>query len=174
MDIVKNIILEVENLKTNKEYEKAMNLLNNSIKSKNDDYRIYEEIADIHIYQWNFAKAKKAINYAIKLNPESSTWNYLKWFMLLSLSKIEDAIFYLEKSNSLTPNNAEVLRNLWWAYTMLWDVYRWIAILKRRLIMSPSDTLITEDLAMSYLQIWEVNIANELLTKIWKSNFKYN
>jgi len=173
IDLVRNVILDVENLKNEKKYSEAMNLLQETLKTTNDDYRIYEEIADIYIYEWKITKAKKAIDYAVKLNPDSSTWNYLKWFVLLTINKVEDAIFYLEKSNSLTWNNAEVLRNLWWAYSMIWDINRWIMILKRALNLMPNDPLIVEDLAMSLLQIWEVEKANGLLISIWKDTFKY-
>lgn len=172
IDLVKNTILEVEKLKSEKKYKEALDILQEALKTKNDDYRIYEEIADIYIYEWKIQKAKKAIEYAIKLNPDSSTWNYLKGFILLTSNKIEDAIFYLEKSNSLIWNNAEVLRNLWWAYSMLWDLKRWIIILKRALNIMPNDPLIIEDLAMSLLQTWDIEKANELLISIWKDTFK--
>jgi hypothetical protein len=68
-------------------------------------------------------------------------------------------------------NNAEVLRNLGWAYTMVWEQERWITILKRALNISPWDELITEDLAMALIGSWNVKDWNSLLIKIWK-NYK--
>jgi hypothetical protein len=110
----------------------------------------------------------KSVNFALNLNKKSATWNYLKWFILLSQDKISDAIKYLELSNKYLWNNSEVLRNLWWAYTMIWNSERWIAILKRALIITPHDDLITEDLAMALIWIWEISEWNGLLKKIWK------
>ncbi len=104
------------------------------------------------------------------LNSLSATWNYLKWFILLSKDKIDESIKYLEKSNSIMWNNSEVLRNLWWAYTMAWNTDKWITILRRALVISPDDELITEDLAMALIGIWEISEGNGLLKKIWKKN----
>jgi hypothetical protein len=51
---------------------------------------------------------------------------------------------------------------------MIWNSVRWIAILKRALTISPNDELITEDLAMALIWIWEITEWNNLLKKIWK------
>jgi hypothetical protein len=59
------------------------------------------------------------------------------------------------------------LRNLWWAYTMIWEQERWITILKRALNISPWDELITEDLAMALIGSGNVKDWNSLLQKIW-------
>jgi Flp pilus assembly protein TadD len=67
-------------------------------------------------------------------------------------------------------NNAEVLRNLGWAYTMLWETERGISILKRALIISPEDELITEDLAMALIGVGEIKQGNTLLKKIGKAS----
>jgi hypothetical protein len=92
----------------------------------------------------------------------------LKWFILLSQDKVVEAIKHLEYSNKVLWNNSEVLRNLGWAYTMIWNTERWISILNRALILSPNDTLITEDLAMALIWAWKINEWNWLLKKIWK------
>lgn len=166
MDLVRNLIKEVEELKNLKKYQEALKMLEESIQKYNDDYRLYEEIADIYLYEWKILKASKAIDFAIGMNPESATWNYLKWFILLSKNKVNEAISFLVKSNNLMPNNSEVLRNLWWAYCMVWDAKKWIMILRRALNISPNDLLIAEDLAMALIWDWEVSEWNELLKKI--------
>jgi len=51
MDTIRTLIKEVESLKTKKEFDKAIELLQEAIKKGNDDYRIYEEIADIYLYE---------------------------------------------------------------------------------------------------------------------------
>lgn len=168
MDKIKEIIIQIETLKEKSKYDEAISLLEKYIAIYNNDYRLYEELADIYLYRWELDKGLKSVMFALDLNENSATWNYLKWFILLSKDKVSEAIKYLEKSNQLMGNNAEVLRNLWWAYTMLWESERWITILKRALIISPDDSLITEDLAMALIWIWNINEWNNLLQKIWK------
>lgn len=170
MDKIKEIILEIENLKLEQKFTKAIEIIENSLVSYNSDYRLYEELADIYLYKWELDKAVKAVNFALELNTESATWNYLKWFVLLSQDKVRESIIFLEKSNALMWNNSEVLRNLWWAYSMVWQTDKWIAILKRALVIAPNDELITEDLAMALIWIWEISEWNGLLKKIWKKN----
>lgn len=171
IDPVKEVIIKVEKLKQDKNFKEALKILKEVIVKYTDDYRIYEEIADIYLYEWNLIQAIKAVNFALSLNKESATGNYLKWFILLANNKPIEAIKFLEKSNLLIWNNAEVLRNLGWAYTMIWEQERWIFILKRALNISPWDELITEDLAIAL--IWSGNIKdwNFLLSSIWK-NYK--
>ena len=65
-------------------------------------------------------------------------------------------------------NNSEVLRNLGWAYTMIWETSKWIAILKRALNLSPWDALIKEDLAMALIGAWEVETGNNILKELKK------
>lgn len=171
MDVIKELIIKVEDLKQNKNFKEALKMLKDITIKYSDDYRIYEEIADIYLYEWSLTQAAKAVNFALSLNKESATGNYLKWFILLSNEKPTEAIKYLEKSNQLMWNNAEVLRNLGWAYTMVWEQERGISILKRALNISPWDELITEDLAMALIWLGNVKDWNSLLLKIWK-NFK--
>lgn len=168
MDKIKEVVVQVESLKSEQKFNDAIKLLETSLTRYNSDYRLYEELADIYLYKWELDKWLKSVNFSLSLNEKSATWNYLKWFILLSQDKVTEAIIYLEASNKLLANNSEVLRNLWWAYTMIWNSVRWIAILKRALTISPNDELITEDLAMALIWIWEITEWNNLLKKIWK------
>lgn len=152
-----------------KKFEEAIHILEGSIGKYADDYRLYEELADIYLYMWDTAKAMKAVDFALNLNTESATGNYLKGFLLLSQDKVLEALRYLEMSNTIMGNNAEVLRNLGWAYTMLGQSQRWITILKRALNISPEDELITEDLAMALIWNGDITQGNVLLKKIGKS-----
>ena len=170
MDKIKELILDIEKLKLEQKFTKAIEILEKNLVNYSWDYRLYEELADIYLYKWELEKALKSVNFWLELNPLSATWNYLKWFILLSKDRIKDSIEFLEKSNRLMWNNSEVLRNLWWAYTMLWETDKWISILKRALVIAPNDELITEDLAMALIWIWEVSEWNGLLKKIWKKN----
>jgi len=168
IDIVKQSIVEVEALKAQDKFEEALFALEKTVIKYPDDYRIYEEISDIYMFLGEFKKAILAVDYALEINPESATGNYLKGFILLSDGKIADAVSLLEKSNTLMPNNAEVLRNLGWSYHVLGQTQRGISILNRALNLSPNDVLITEDLAMALIGTGDINKGNELLKKIGK------
>ena len=165
-DKLKDLILEIEKIKLTDNFEKAYKLIQDSIIKYSDDYRLYEELADVSIYIWNIKKAETSIDYALQLNNDSATWNYLKWFILLTQDKFKESVKYLEKSNSFLWNNSEVLRNLGWAYTMDNQVEKGIIILKRALNIAPWDKLITEDLAMALIWIWEISKGNKLLENI--------
>ena len=168
MDKIKEIILQIEALKTEQKFEQCKEVLEKAILEYSADYRLYEELADVYLYKWELEKLMKAIDFAISLNKDSATWNYLKWFLLLSKDKIEESISFLEKSNSLMKNNSEVLRNLWWAYTMTGNSHKGILILKRALNINPNDELITEDLAMALIWNGDISEWNNLLQKIGK------
>lgn len=170
MDIVKQNILEIEKLKSQDKFDEALLELEKIAIKYPDDYRIYEEISDIYMFLGEYKKAIVAVDYALEMNPESATGNYLKWFILLSDGKIDKAVVLLEKSNALMPNNAEVLRNLWWSYHVLGQTQRGIIVLNRALNLSPNDELITEDLAMALIGTWDIRQGNELLRKIWKED----
>lgn len=169
MDKIKELILQIESLKNEQRFNEAISIIEQAISIYNKDYRLYEELADIYLYKWELDKWLKSVNFALSLNKKSATWNYLKWFILLSQDKIIEAIKYLEASNKLLANNSEVLRNLWWAYSMIWNSNRWISVLKRALVIAPGDNLITEDLAMALIWVWDIREWNDLLKKIWKS-----
>lgn len=171
MDQIKEVIKTVEQLKAERNFKDAINLLEESLTKYDNDYRFYEELADIYLYQNKLLKANKAIDFALSINPESATWNYLKWFVLLWSNKVDAALDFLLKSNKLMPNNSEVLRNLWWAYNMIWEVEKWIFILKRALNLSPNDPLISEDLAMALINKWDIREWNKILESIWKATF---
>ena len=168
MDKIKELVVKVEWLKSEQKFNDAIKLLETSLTRYNTDYRLYEELADIYLYKGELDKWLKSVDFSLSLNKESATWNYLKWFILLSQDKITEAIKYLEESNRILSNNSEVLRNLWWAYTMIWNSERWIMILKRALALSPNDELITEDLAMALIWAGEITEWNNLLKKNWK------
>lgn len=168
MDNQKELILQIESLKAQQKFNWAIELLEKSIVKYSSDYRLYEELADIYLYKGELPKALKSVNFALRLNKDSATGNYLKWFILLSQDKVDSAITYLEKSNSLSSNNSEVLRNLGWAYHMKGETAKGIAILNRALNLAPGDELITEDLAMALISDGQISEWNSLLQKIWK------
>ena len=151
MDQIRNIIVKIEGLKQEKKFDEAVRLVQASIGEYSEDYRLFEELADIYLFRNQLEKSLNAVEYALELNKESATGNYLKGFILLSKDMPNEAIRYLERSNSIIGNNSEVLRNLGWAYTLTGHPERGVIVLKRALNLSPEDELITEDLAMALI-----------------------
>lgn len=168
LDEIRNLLLQVEELKVQKKFQESIDILQKAMIRYGDDYRLYEELADIYLYLGDHPKAMNALDFSLTLNPKSATGNYLKGFILLGEDKVTEAIAYLEVSNKLFGNNAEVLRNLGWAYTMSHQHERGITILKRALNISPEDELITEDLAMALIGTGDIAGGNKLLKKIGK------
>ena len=164
------IIDQVEYLKWQQQYIEARKLLEGAIAKYGDRYELYEELADVYIYEWSFQKAQKALDYAETLESGSSTWLYLRGYISLIKNDFHPAVDYLERSNLKSPNNPEVLRNLGWAYTMIWDVKKWIILLERALTISPDDILIMEDLGVALLTQWKISEAHVYLTRVGREN----
>jgi Tfp pilus assembly protein PilF len=58
------IIDEVERLKGQKRYTEARISIEGAISRYPHRYELYEELADIYIYEGEYKKAEKALNYA--------------------------------------------------------------------------------------------------------------
>ena len=68
---IDNIIIQIEKLKHENKYPEARRTAFEALVEHTDDYRIYEELADIYIFEKNLDKAEEAIRYARELHPES-------------------------------------------------------------------------------------------------------
>lgn len=164
------IIDHIEELKSQKRYEEARDVLEGAIARYPNRYELYEELADVYIYEGTYDKAEIALDYAETLESHSSTGLYLRWYMALIRSNFSQAITYLERSNILSPNNPEVLRNLGWAYTMVGDIKKGIILLERALNISPEDELIMEDLWVALLTQGNIQEARKYLVQIGKED----
>jgi len=72
------IIDHVEELKAQKRYIEAREMLEGAIARYNDRYELYEELADVYIYEGAYDKATLALDYAETLEKDSSTGQYLR------------------------------------------------------------------------------------------------
>jgi len=50
IDKLKDLIVKIEEIKLTNNFEKAYKLIQDSIIKYSDDYRLYEELADVSIY----------------------------------------------------------------------------------------------------------------------------
>ena len=165
---VPNYIIEIERLKSTWDFKWALKYTNEILKNNINDYRLYEEMADINIFLKKYKKSLEFLDLASKLNPRSATWRYLRWYIEITTWNAEIWIKLLEEANKLTPNNPEILRNLWWWYVMLDNNVKWIAILKRALNLLEWDPLIIEDLWIALANNWNLEEASFYLKKVNK------
>jgi tetratricopeptide (TPR) repeat protein len=78
---VDTIIESIELLKQESRYNEARMTALEALTRHTDDYRLYEELADIYIFENNLEKADEVIGYARALHPASSTGIYLEGYI---------------------------------------------------------------------------------------------
>lgn len=151
--VIDQAMFAIEDLKSEGHYDEAHAQVTELLKTYTDDYRCYEQLADILVFQGRQLEALSAVTLALSLHAESATGNYLAGFIRLGLGHFEEAVPFLKISNELSPNNPEVLRHLGWAYVMSDHLDQGIILLQRALTMAPDDELIMEDLGMALLAL---------------------
>lgn len=135
-----------------------------------DDYRLYEELADIYLFLGDMEKAESSVKIASSLNSESATGLYLSGYIAVTKGDFIEGIDLLDRANKGFPNNPEILRNLGWAYVVTGEVSRGVIFLKRALNLAPDDELIMEDLGVALLSDGEhVDEGEALLRKAGKA-----
>ncbi len=139
-------IEEIEAQKNRWDYLRAREIAQDALIKNVDDYRIYEELSDIYLYENDLHSAEEMIGIAQELHPESATGMYLNGYIAVAKWDFTHGVEYLTKANVLFPNNPEILRNLWWAHVMLGQSFKGITMLRRALSLAPDDELIKEDL----------------------------
>lgn len=140
------VIETIELLKQENKYIEARNTALQALTRYMDDYRLYEELADIYLFENNLDKAEEVISYARTLHPESGTGIYLEGYIAVARGDFDHAIEVLTRANTIMPNNAEVIRNLWWAYVMKWAIPRGLSLLRRAHHLAPDEMMIANDL----------------------------
>ena len=159
---IERVIEAIEELKHQNRYGEARLTALEALTKYTDDYRLYEELADIYLFEENVDKAEEVISYARTLHPDSGTGIYLEWYIAVIKGDFDKAIEILTGANILMPNNAEILRNLGWSYVMKWQVSRGIAFLRRAHILSPDEMSIVNDLGIALMSIGKDDEAHEL------------
>ena len=161
-----SLIESIEISKQENNYENARNLALEGLKKYSDEYQIYEELADIYLFEWNFEKASEVLAIAREIHPESATGMYLAGYIASAKWEFDTAIHELNIANKHLPNNSEILRNLGWANVMNGSGIKWITLLRRAHSLSPEDVMILNDLAVALMTVWEEKEAREIMKKI--------
>lgn len=160
-----DIIDRIEDLKSQSKYSEARDTALQALTKHTDDYRIYEELADIYLFEEDLDKAEEVINYARALHPNSGTGAYLEWYIAAARWDFDRAIDILDAANKAFPNNAEIIRNLGWSYTMKGDISRWLLLLRRAHSLAPNDMMIINDLWVALIASGNEDEAKVLFEK---------
>lgn len=83
-DQVTTHIHEIEALKQQERYKEALEKIQKLLYQFTDDYRLYEEMADIYLYEGDMKKAEGAVKLAQELHPDSATGKYLMGYIHIS------------------------------------------------------------------------------------------
>ncbi len=162
---IEDIITTIEALKSASNYSEARETALQALAKYTDDYRIYEELADIYIFEENLDKAEEVIGYARALHPESGTGAYLEWYIAAARWDFDRAITILSVANIKFPNNAEIIRNLGWSYVMRGEIARGLGFLRRAYALAPEDMMIINDLGVALMASGSEDEARALFEK---------
>ena len=166
---VEIVIESIELLKQENRYLEARDIALQALTKYTDDYRLYEELADIYLFENNLEKAEEVIGYARMLHPESGTGTYLEGYIAVARWDFDHAIEVLTRANALMPNNAEVIRNLGWAYVMKGIIPRGISLLRRAYHLAPTEMMIANDLGVALMAAGLEDEARILFEKTWNT-----
>lgn len=161
-----SIIETIESLKQEGDYMWARQTAIEALKQHTDDYRLYEELADIYLFENDIQNADAVLQVARTLHPSSGTGMYLDGYIATVKWEFDRAIEILEQANKDLPNNAEILRKLWWAYFMQSNNPKWLALLRRAYSLAPEESMIINDLAVVLMTSGEEDEARKVLWTI--------
>lgn len=167
---IDHIISTIEWAKLANNYAWAREIALKWLGEHTDDYRLYEELADIYIFEGNLEKADEVLAIARELHPDSGTGMYLDGYIATAKWEFDRAIEILTIANKNLPNNAEILRNLGWAHVMKAEVPKWLSLLRRALILAPEEPMIINDLAVALIAAGKDDEAREILSWLGQSD----
>ncbi len=167
---IEMIISSIEWAKISNNYLKARDIALQWLSLHTDDYRLYEELADIYLFEGNLDKAGEVLAIARELHPESGTGMYLDGYIATARGEFDRAIEILSIANKNLPNNAEILRNLWWAYVMRAEVPKGLSLLRRAHTLAPGEPMIINDLTVALIAAGREDEAREILVEIGQSH----
>lgn len=155
----------IEELKLNGRHQESINEAEKLLFDNPDCVEALEEIADNYVSLDEHEKAEKACHRALKLNKDSYTAKYILGFIRSQKQEWKEATNYLKSSNSLHPNNPEILRCLGWAMFNGNKRTQGIVVLERSLNIDPDNPLTLCDLGICYMQVKNFDKSIQLLKR---------
>ena len=159
------LILEADRKKMSGDHEEAILICEKILNYDLTCVEALEEIGDNYLSLREYAKARKALDRALKIDPFSANANYLLGFTHSALGNWKKSVQLLEKADNLQPNHPEILRCLGWSIFHYGQRKKGTILLERALTMSPEDCLVMCDLAVCYLNERDFNRTVQLLRR---------
>lgn len=156
---------KAEQLKLDGFHEEALVILEELLLEDPKNVSALEEIADNELSLAKYDRAEAAAMEAIALDNESYTGYYILGFLRSRTEEWEEAVNYLRLSNTLHPNNAEILRCLGWAIFNNGEKPQGIVTLERALNLDTGSDLTLCDLGVAYLQMQNFTKAQVLFRR---------
>ncbi len=142
---------KAECLKLDGAFEEAIELLQQIILHDPLCVETYEELGDNYLSLRELAKSRKALEYAVKINPDSANAHYLLGFLHSLEHRWGKSVICLQRADELFPNNAEILRCLGWSLYNENRKGQGVSLLERSQMLKPTDPNILCDLGVCYM-----------------------
>lgn len=165
-DFVLDLLETAEQAKIDGNHEEAILILNKIIFDVPECNEAFEEIGDNYISLKDNNKAQKALDQALKVNPESSNAHYLMGFLYSLQQKWILSVEELEIAYGLSPNHPEILRCLGWALYNQNQKSKGIALLERANVLCPNDANILCDLGVCCMNSNELDKAEMFFQQV--------
>ncbi|MDD5041783.1 MAG: tetratricopeptide repeat protein [Candidatus Peribacteraceae bacterium] len=154
-----------EQLKLTGKHEEALKILEALLMEDPENVPALEEVADNELSLGHFARAERAARRAVTIGNKSYTGHYILGFVRSHEEKWDLALKELKVANTLSPNNAEILRCLGWALFNAGQRAQGIVTLERALNLDQENPLTLCDLGSSYLQVQNLRKARMLFQR---------
>ena len=154
-----------EQLKLTGKHEEALKLLEALLMEDPENVPALEEVADNELSLGHFSRAERAAKQAVAIGKKSYTGHYILGFVRSHEEKWDLALKELKVANTLSPNNAEILRCLGWGLFNAGQRAQGIVTLERALNLDQENPLTLCDLGSAYLQMQNLRKARSLFQR---------
>jgi len=145
------LLEKAEKFKIAGDFKKSIDCLETVLVFEPKCFEAFEEIGDNYISLRKLKEAKKALEQAIKISPESANAHYLLGFLFSLEQKWKKSVEELTKADKFFPNHPEILRCLGWSMYNQNRKSQGIAVLERSRNLAPTDTNILCDLGVCHM-----------------------
>ena len=166
-----DMLAQSEDCKLSGNFDESIKILNKIIMHESNCFEAFEEIGDNYISLRKLPQARKALDQALRINPQSANCHYLLGFLYSLEQKWEASVEELEKADDFSPNHPEILRCLGWSFhNYNRKSQKGLAILERSNNLSPNDPNILCDLGVCYMNSDNSKKAEEIFRKVLEIN----
>ncbi len=144
---------KIQNLKSNWEYDKALEMVNSVLCDDPNNEDALFEVADILYLKWDIISAEKPIDFLLKHNNNDPMSYYVKGVFQMEKTNWSEAKKHLKISLMLSEDdNPEMLRCYWLCEYWSWNRQKWIDFLESAFTVSNKlDAEIIYNLIETYL-----------------------